>query len=135
LIKVLTGVKKGTLEPTPQGIWSDNDISILDPEYVELKRGYQKYFVIGEGIENEVSIDDFPLNYEPLTLENFTAENTIIKEKPQVTLEKLEALTIAKIKEFVRAGSDALQSAVNLKDKKSGMINDILFFFNGEIQS
>lgn len=129
MLKVLTGVKLGTLEATEKGIWSDDDISILDPDYVELISGYQKYFVIGSEVEGEVSIDDFSKKYASLTVENFVRGNEVVKQKPQVTKDKLEALTIAKIKEFVKAGSEEFQDVVDLRKKKSEMIDEILIFF------
>jgi len=132
MLQVLMGVKNGTLEPTPKGIYSDDNTTILDPEFVELISGYQKFFVTGTDVEGEVSIDDFAKKYAPLTIENFIKGNEVVKQKPQVTREKLEALTVTKIKEFVKAGLEAFQKAVDLRKKKTEMIDEILLFFGKE---
>ena len=129
LVKVLTGVKKGTIEVTDKGIWSDDDISILDPEFVELVSGYQKYFVIGTDVVGEVDIDDITLKYAPLTRENFVKGVTVVKTKPDVTKEKLEDMTVKELKAFVNAGSEELKEAVHTSGKKAEIIDEILLFF------
>lgn len=129
MLKVLAGVKDGTLEPTASGIWSNDNIEILDPEHVELISGYQRYFVQGVDVVGEVSIDNFNEKYAPLTRENF-GSGKVVKQKPTVTKEKLEDLTVAEIKQFVNAGTKALQDAVHTSGKKAEMIAEILIFFN-----
>ncbi len=131
MLKVLTGVKMGTIEVSEKGIWSDDDITILDPEFVELISGYQKYFAIGAEVDGEVDIDNFKLKYAPLSPENFKKGVTVSKTKPDVTMEKLEAMTVTKLKAFVNAGSKELQKAVHTSGKKAEIIKEILIFFNG----
>ena len=127
--KLLNGVDICVFEIVPNGIWCDNDdISLLDPSEVELINNYEKYFVIGTDVVGEVCIDDFSLKYASLTPDNFSS-GAVVKNAPVVTREKLEALTVVKLKEFVNAGSESFQDAVDLRLKKTDMIEEILVYF------
>jgi len=134
LYRIFEAIQKGIAETVPAGLWVEDDISLMDYRYTELISGYQKYFVLGSEVEGEVSIDDFSMKYAPLTPENYSL-GKVIKTIPEVTREKLEAMTVTILKDFVKAGSEKLNDAIDLRLKKADMIDAILKFFGkGEIE-
>jgi len=127
LLKFFANIRDNKVESTPNGIWCNDNVDILDPKYIELVSNYQRYFVQGEDVKGEVSIDNFNEKYAPLTPENFTT-GKVVKNKPQITKEKLAKLSATKIKNFVKAGSKEFQDAIDLRKKKDDMIDEILTY-------